>query len=147
MTSVSVATANGFSGSVANPTTAPAITIDTTAEKLLALASGVDLNTAVASTLYTVPGGKTALITRFIIYNASTSLTTVSFSIGFNSATFNDVLADATHTELTGATLFTVLNSMAGAKRGAATNVLKLLCNVLQGGAATADVRVFGILF
>jgi hypothetical protein len=113
----------------------------------LAAVSGVDLNTATAQTLYTVPTGKSCIPTHIIIRSASTSLTTVSFSIGFNSASFNDVVANATHTELTGSTLYTVLVAKNGATRGAAGDVLKLLNNTLQGGAATCTIDVFGYLF
>lgn len=115
-------------------------------EVLLATTDLVNLNTATAQSLYTVPTGFQAVITRMVIRNASTSLTTVSFSIGWNSASFNNVLANATHTELTGATLFTSLASKAGATKGVAADVLKLLNNTLQGGAATCSVDVFGFL-
>lgn len=116
-------------------------------ESLLATVTGVDLNTATPSTLYTVPAGKTCIITKMIFSAPSTSLTTAAWSVGFNSAAFNDVLANATHTELTGATLYTILFPKVGAKMGAAADVLKLLTNVLQGGAATVTVRVFGMLY
>lgn len=114
---------------------------------LLNTATGVDLNTATAQTLYTVPTGKSCIPTHFAVRDPSTSLTTVSFSIGFNSATFNNIVADATHTELTGSTLYTVLIAKIGATRGVAGDVLKLLNNVLQGGAATCTIDVFGFLF
>jgi len=115
-------------------------------EFLLKTTNLVDLNTATPTALYTVPTGYIAIPTRVVIRNASTSLTTVSFSIGFNSAAFNNVVADATHTELTGATLYTILAAKAGATRGAAGDVLKLLCNTLQGGAATCSVDTFGYI-
>lgn len=115
-------------------------------EVLLKTTDAVNLNTAVATTLYTVPAGFQAVITRIVLRNASTSLTTVSLSIGFNSASFNDVLANATHTELTGATLYTSLSAKVGATKGVAADLLKLLCNTLQGGAATCSVDIFGYL-
>jgi hypothetical protein len=76
----------------------------------------------------------------------STSLTTVSFSVGWNSGSSNDVIANATHTELTGATLYTALLAKTGAKVGVGNNsdVLRIKCNTPQGGAATADFDVFG---
>lgn len=116
-------------------------------ETLLASNALVDLNTATASTIYTVPTGKSAVITRIVLRLASTSLTTVSISIGFNSASFNDIIANAAHTELTGNTLFTSLLAKIGAKIGTSAQALKLLCNTLQGGAATCTVEVFGYLF
>ncbi len=119
----------------------------TGAETLLASTPTVNLNTATPTTIYTCATGKSAVITRFVLRLASTSLTTVSLSIGWNSAAFDDVLANATHTELTGNTLYTVLVPKTGAKIGTTTQLLKLLCNTLQGGAATCTVEVFGYLF
>lgn len=112
----------------------------------LASVSGVDMNTATPTTLFTVPAGVSCIIERVVVRNASTSLTTASYSFGFNSATYNDVIADATHTELTGNTLYTILSAKIGAKRGAAADVFKVLMNVLQGGAATATIDVYGYL-
>lgn len=116
-------------------------------ERLLARASGINLNTGTAQTLYTVPAGRTAIVTHIVARLASVSLTTVSFSIGWNSTSFNDVIADATHTELTGNTLYTDLPAKAGAAIGAAAAVLKLKNNISQGSAATATFDVFGYLY
>ena len=116
-------------------------------ESLLALVLAVDLNTATPIALYTVPALKTCVITKIILSAPSTSLTTASISLGFNSTVFNDLIANATHTELTGATLYTILLPKVGAKLGAAAAVLKLLANTLQGAPATVDVRVFGLLY
>lgn len=116
-------------------------------EGRLATNALVDLNTATATTLYTVPAAKSAIITKVIVRLASTSLSTASVSFGFNSTSFNDVIANATHTELTGATLYTVLLAKVGSKIGVAADTLKVLCNTLQGGAATATIDVYGILF
>lgn len=112
----------------------------------LATVTGVDMNTATPTALYTVPTGRSVIITSVTVHNASTSLTTASYSFGFNSAAFNNVIADATHTELTGSTLYTILNAKAGAKVGVAADVLKVLMNTLQGGAATTTMDVFGYL-
>lgn len=120
--------------------------LNTKAITLLASVSGIDLNDGTAQTLFTVPTGKSALITHITVRNASTSLTTASFSIGFNSASYNDIIADATHTELTGNTLFTMLSAKIGAKVGTTLQALKILVNTLQGGAATATFDIFGYL-
>ena len=117
------------------------------AEGLLADVTLVDLNTATPSALYTVPAGKTAVITKLIVSDASASLTTAKFSVGYNSATFNNVFADAAHAELVDNTVFSILTPKAGAALGNAADVLKLLANTLQGAPATVTVRVFGFLF
>jgi hypothetical protein len=48
---------------------------------------------------------------------------------------------------LTGNTLYTIIIPIVGAKIGVAAAVMKLLDNILQGGAATVTVDVYGILF
>lgn len=119
----------------------------TLAEGLLSTTAAVNMDTATATTLYTCPTGKSCVITKVVVRNASTSLTTASYSFGWTSAAFSDVIANATHTELTGATLFTILPAKAGAKLGASTNIFKVLMNTLQGGAATTTIDVFGYVF
>ena len=113
----------------------------------LATASLVDMNTATASTLYTVPSDKSCVITSIVVRNANVSLTTASFSFGFTSAVYNDVIANATHTEINSATVYTILNAKAGAKLGISGNALKVLMNTLQGAAATTTMEVYGYLF
>lgn len=115
-------------------------------ESLLQSTSNVDLNTATATTLFTCPTGRTCVITKVVVRNASTSLTTASYSFGWTSAAFNDVVADATHTELTTATLQTVLFPKVGAKLGPSAGTFKIKPNTLQGGAATVTVDVYGYL-
>lgn len=121
--------------------------INRTVEHLVASVAGVDLNTATATTLFTVPSGRNLIVTRIIVRLASISLTTASVSFGYNSTSFNDVIATATHTELTGSTLFTILVPKVGAIRGTAADVLKVKANVLQGSAATVTIDVFGYLY
>jgi hypothetical protein len=114
---------------------------------LLANGVSVDLNVNGGITLlYTVPAGKTAIIRRVIIRNASVSLTMASVSFGWNSAAFNNVIADATHTVLTGASLYVELLPAAGATVGAAAGTFKVKVNTPQGAAATALIDVFGYL-
>ena len=119
----------------------------TNTEILLSTTTGVDMNTATATTLYTCPSSKTCVITRVAVSTASTSLTTASWSYGWNSATFNDVVANATHVELTGATLYSILGAKVGATLGTSTGVFKVLMNTLQGGAATTRMDVFGYVY
>jgi hypothetical protein len=116
-------------------------------ENLLASNAGVNLNSSATPTLYTVPVGKTAIITKIIIKGASVSLTTWSGSFGWTGTTYADVVADAKHTTLTAATMAEIVAPMVNAIMGVAAGTLKLKNNTLQGVAATADILVFGILF
>ena len=122
------------------------IVVSQSSEQLLSTTNLVDLNTATPTPLYTVPPDLQAIITRIVVRNASAGLVAASISFGFNSAAFNDLIATATHAELTGATLFSILTPKAGAKIGAAADVLKVLANVLQGSAVTVSIDVFGYL-
>lgn len=115
-------------------------------EGKLATVSGVDLNVTTKSTIYTVPSGKSLVVTKVVVRNASTSLTTASFGFGFN-ANADDVVASALHTELTGSTLYTLIHPKVGAIRGAAADVFGLKCSIAQGSAATADVDLFGFFY
>lgn len=116
-------------------------------ERLLVKNKSLNMNTGTAITLYTVPTGRTCVITKFIFRDPTASLTTVSFSVGWNSASFNNVLANATHTELTGSGLYTLLFPKIGAATGAAAGILKLLNNTLQGSGATLFCEIYGYLF
>lgn len=58
VTTVSVATANGFAGTVANPTTTPVITLSTTVTGITK-GNGTTLSAAVAGTDYVAPGAVT----------------------------------------------------------------------------------------
>lgn len=112
----------------------------------LATVTGVDLNVTTKSTLYTVPTGKSFIPTHVVVREASTSLTTASYGFGFDTGA-TDVIADATHTELTGSTLYTILSAKAGAKLGAAADIFGVKCSVAQGAAATATIDVWGYLY
>lgn len=116
-------------------------------ERLLASVPFVNLNTGSSQDLYTVPTGRSCVVTKVVIRAASISLTTVSFSLGFNSTSFNDVVANATHTELTSSALYTVLVAKIGATAGVAGDTFSLKNNTNQGSAATCTVDVFGYLF
>ena len=115
-------------------------------EQKLATVNSVDLNNVATPTLYTVPNEMKCYVTKIVVRKVSTSLTTVSFSIGWNSASYNNVLANASHTELTGAALATILNAMAGQTVGTPGQALCLKNNTLQGAPATCTIDIFGIL-
>lgn len=118
-----------------------------TFDQLLSTTPAVDMNTATATTLYTSPTGRSTIIKSVTVRNCSTSITTASYSFGWNSATFNDVIANATHTELTGSTLGTSIAAKVGFTVGTSTGTFKVLMNTLQGGAATCTMDVWGYTF
>ncbi len=110
----------------------------------LASINGVDLSGA-ETALYVVPSGKSCIITSILLHQASTSLATASVSIGYNSATFDDVVSNGTHTELATSLLYKVVPAKSGAAIGTGGSSLYIKPNTTQ--AATVTVEVFGYLF
>lgn len=109
----------------------------------LATRVDISLNTTTKQTLYTVPTGYKCFITQIVVRDASGSLTTAAYGFGYD-ANATDVITSTTHTELTGNTLYTVLNPKVGAKMGVAADVLGVKVNTTQ--AFTVDIDVFGYL-
>lgn len=70
VTAVSVATANGFAGTVANPTTTPAITVSTNVSGLLK-GNGTAVAAATAGTDYVAPTGSGAALTGLAVSQVS----------------------------------------------------------------------------
>jgi parallel beta-helix repeat protein len=112
-------------------------------EILVSSTAGVDMNVGTKTTLYTVPTNYSFIVTKIVVRNASASLTTASYSFGYDAGATN-VIANATHTELTGNTLSTTLLPAVGQLVGSSTAVLGVLMNTLQGGAATTTMDVYG---
>lgn len=128
-------------GNVVTPTPTAATQVVTT--------TTVDVNNdAVDAVIYgPVPTGKKFIVQDIIQRDASTSLTTASLSIGWNSTSYNDVVANATSTGLSAATIAKKMVIIAtGAKMGAAGESLKVKINTEQGGAATVTFDVIGYL-
>ena len=115
-------------------------------EGKLGTVTGVDLNSTAKQTLITVPAGKTAVVTKVILRNASTSLTTASCGFGFDAGGSNVVVA-ATHTELTDATSYTMLAAKVGSGLGTGGATFGIKCGTAQGATATADVDVYGAFY
>ena len=116
-------------------------------EQLLSTTPLVNLNTATPTGLFTVPTGKSCIITRVVLKAASISLSTVSMCFGFVGAGYNDNIATATHVELTGPTLYTSLSPKTGALIGTAAQVFTQLNTTPQGVAATCTIDVHGYTF
>lgn len=116
------------------------------AQSLLLSSTLVDLNDDSApQDLFTVDVDVIVFVVyRIVIRNASTSLTTASVSFGWNDPTYNNVVANATYTELTGPTLETSIFPKAGAQQGGSESIFRLQVNTEQGAPATAIIDVFG---
>ncbi len=113
-------------------------------EKLVARITGINMNSTGNFIAFTVMTGVSFIVTRVVARNASVSLTTASWSLGYNAASYDDVIANATHTELTGTGVFTVIPAKNGAALGAATNTLRFNLQTGEGSAATMDLEIYG---
>jgi len=113
----------------------------------LATVTGIDMNAVAATNLFTVPEGKTCIITHVVIRNASAELDTADFGFGYAAGEADVIAASTLGTGLTAATLYRVLEAANGAIKGVAAEILKIGVDVAQATAATMDVDVFGYLF
>lgn len=105
-----------------------------------------DLSLSTKQTIFTVPTGKSCIVHSIIMRSANVSLATASISYGFNAAAA-DVVANDTHTGLTGPTLYKVLSPIAAAAAiGAAASVFGVIANTQQAGA-TVVIDLVGYLF
>jgi len=102
----------------------------------------VDYNLAGKQNIFTIPAGKSGITFYVVLRGASASLTTASISFGYD-ANASDVITNATHTEITGSTVQTVLLAKAGAVIGTAGAIFGMKANTLQGSAATGVVELW----
>lgn len=122
---------------------------------VLAKGVAIDLNVATKQTLYTVPGGKSAVITGVVIRNSAgvpNVLTSVGY--GFDVGATNWAAAAVGYDSLTSVTAALHLSQAdplsTGANAiivGAATNVFGLLAAVVEGAPFVVSVDVMGYLF
>ena len=108
----------------------------------LAEYGNLDVNTAGAVNIFDITSD--VFITHVVLYAPSISLTTASISFGFNSASYNDVIANSTYTALTASGLYQVVVAKSGAAIGVFGNSFNVKVNTPQGAAATVSLLVFG---
>ena len=113
----------------------------------LATVTGIDMNAVAATALYTVPEGKTCIITHVIIRVASIELDTANFGFGYAAGEADVIAATTLGTGLTAATFYRVITAKDGAIKGVAEDIFSSGEDVAQGAAATMTVDVFGYLF
>lgn len=130
--------------------------VGASAEMLLATTI-LSLNTSTKQTLYTVPTGKSAIITKIIARSASVDLSggvTTALSFGFNAGASDWTSANNFDTtKLTNSTLFKVMpQNYAGADNfgsviGTAAQIFGAKTDAAFGSAATVVIMVYGNLF
>lgn len=112
----------------------------------VAVVTGVNLNTGTKTNLFTPGTGQEWIVDYYIIRDASTSLTTVEASAGSNAGA-NDWHDNRRFTFLTTATRFLTITPKIGTDTGGEITTdstpFGIICNVLQGAAATATIEVY----
>lgn len=107
-----------------------------------------DLSVGTKTTIFTVPASRICIPTLVIMRAPNSSLATASVSFGFNAAA-TDVVANATHTGLTGTTTYIAIQPIGVATtasvRGAAADVFGVVANTTQA-AATCICELIGYL-
>jgi hypothetical protein len=117
-------------------------------ELCLARKQGVDVGAVAKTALYTVPAGKTVVITKIILWNASGTFNQATdpiFNIGWNS-TASGVVASATYVTPTTADGVLILVPKAESVRGIAADVLNFDVTTAATASTTCFVDVFGYI-
>lgn len=109
LTNITGVNTNGFSWSIANPTTTPALTLGTSITGILK-GNGTAISAAVSGTDYLTPTGSAALLTSFPTLNQNTtgSAATLTTARTINGVSFNgsaNITVTAAASTLTGTTL------------------------------------------
>lgn len=118
-------------------------------ERVVASVPGVNFfDDDTAMTLYTVPAGKSLVVTRVVLRNVSSSAALAAGGLGFD-ANATDWGTFAAQTNLTGATKVSVLQASAtgGGVLGAATDVFKIKFTTTAAAECTGTVDVIGYEF
>ena len=119
----------------------------------LASVGSIDGKTTAATTLYTVPAGKTAVITKVVIVLTAASNVTGDPDIGVGiAATYDSIMASTTLTSLQTALQTWVYNIDSLSTTTAATAVIKLEVDTAATTTAAEDTYViradlFGYLY
>jgi len=126
-----------------------ASTAANSATGFLLSSTSVDVGAVAATNLYTVPAGKTCVITQLIVRSASGTFdqaTDPVLNIGWG-ATASNVFASATLTTPTATTMAIPLTVLATQTVGAAADVLKFNVTTAATASTTAVVDVWGYLY
>jgi hypothetical protein len=118
-------------------------------EKAISLLGSLDdhdLNSTGETTIFTVPPGKSCIVTHVVMRNPSAGIATASISFGFNTSNADDVISNAVRT-LTGTTNYRIIDADGDAVRGAAGDNFKIDVNTAEGASDTCDFDVFGYFY
>lgn len=151
VTSVSVVSANGLAGTVANPTTTPAITLSTTITGVLK-GNGTAISAAVAGTDYVIPSGSITGTAGNITATSNSTLTTLSALSLPGAQVTGNIAGNAANITATSNSTLTTLSalSLPGAQvtgniAGNAGNVTGIVA-VVNGGTSLAALTLNNVI-
>lgn len=151
VTSVSVVSANGLAGTVANPTTTPAITLSTTITGVLK-GNGTAISAAVAGTDYVIPSGSITGTAGNITATSNSTLTTLSALSLPGAQVTGNIAGNAGNITATSNSTLTTLSalSLPGAQvtgniAGNAGNVTGIVA-VVNGGTSLAALTLNNVI-
>jgi hypothetical protein len=105
--------------------------------------SGIDVSLTTKQQIFTVPAGKRAVVTRVVVRDASTSLSTATYNLGFDPTNADDVVSDPVTWD--GNALAAVVATIANpVPLGQAGDVFGLKTVAQEGSPQTIVVDVFG---
>lgn len=134
VTTVSVASANGFAGTVANPTTTPAVTVSTTITGLVK-GNGTAISAATSGTDYSP--GTSALVTGIVKSTTATGAFTIAVAGDFPTLNQNTTGSAATVTTINGRLTSGVNTSLTGSGTAGSPYAVNVV---------TATSGVFGVV-
>lgn len=111
--------------------------------------ASVNVGSATAQTVYTVPTGYSFVPTRIVVHSASGTFnqgTDPVFSVGCNGTSYNDIVASATYTTPSATTSHISLTIGAGADVCDSTEVVKVNVTTAATASTTATFDLFGYL-
>lgn len=102
-----------------------------------------DMNVGTKQNMFLPASGETWIVDWVEVSGASTSLTTVQFSMGQN-ANADDWVATDSYTELVDNTVSTTIYPKKGKKVVTNASAFGIKCTMVQGAAATLNFEIFG---
>ncbi len=110
----------------------------------IATTKNINLNATGLTNLLRVPNGKSLVITDVILRGSSGDLTTASFSVGFNSATYDNIVANTVHSTIATASDYKILSIKNPAVIGTPGQILKLNVQTPEGVVFTIKIDIIG---
>ncbi len=108
--------------------------------------SRIDLNSLNIKNLFRVPNSKKLIVTDMIVRKASAAITTASFSIGYNSGSFDNVIGSTIYSSIANDNEYIKVDIDSPSVVGDGGQVLKVNIDTPEGSALTITLDILGYL-